>query len=420
MKTMKKSEIWDPYADFQQTILPNGLAVHSAFWNRSCIYGIISIHSGAISDPKGKAGLAHFVEHMLNSSNEKKEKIITGFGGSATFGTTYSFFTDFSFSVPIVKKSIAKTLKIFEKMLGQIPDDLFLEKERNIILQEFYRKYPTVVLNDLKYKSFKNAYQRTLFEDFMGGLGVPETINNISIEDIQKFFTQHYVPSNMSIVVVGGLQHSEVVKYVQENFSFDSKQGEKRKIYSNLTEINPPKNTQETISLSQIFEGLKIENTTFESFVIVPGSFSYENLRICRLALREILMHEIREKKQATYDVSVAVDMIGGCYDLEIETIFTPKNLKFVRNVIAFSFEKIRNRKRFERIKKELVMGYVIAESGMQKVCGNAQADFIKLGYIKTNSEEISELQAVSFEQYCELVDYLADPKRWWSLIQVP
>lgn len=417
---MKKSSVWDPYQDFQQTILPNGLEVHSAFWDRACVHVLISVHSGATSDPKGKEGLTHFVEHLLNSQIEKDEQVIESLGGSAKFGTTRDFVTDFSFTVPIAGGAVAKALKIFAKMLGEVPSEIVLEKERNIILQEFYRNYPTIRLNELRFKVFKNAYQGTPFENFIGGLGVPDTIKAISIADAREFFNEHYVPSNMSIVVAGGLKHQEVVKCVQENFVLPFKQGRERKICPSLPEIDPPKNTEEIVVLSQFLDGLVIENATLMSYAIVPGCFSYESLRICRSALGKMLAHEIREKKQATYDVSVKCGLIGGCYDFEIETMFNPENLEMVRKAVNASFEKIRSRKHFERNKKALIMGYATCDPNMREFCDNAQTDLINCGRIKANSEEISNLQAVSFEQYCKLLDYLADPKRWWSLIQVP
>lgn len=85
--------MYDPYADFKKTVLPNGLEVHSQFWERPWIGVEIVVHSGAREDPVEMPGLAHFVEHAVsknipNWEYDQSKEFFETCGGGAGFGST--------------------------------------------------------------------------------------------------------------------------------------------------------------------------------------------------------------------------------------------------------------------------------------------------------------------------------------------
>ena len=61
--------MYDPYADFTKHTLPNGLGVHTVFWeNRPWVIMEFVVHSGGREDSPRKSGLAHYTEHVVSKN----------------------------------------------------------------------------------------------------------------------------------------------------------------------------------------------------------------------------------------------------------------------------------------------------------------------------------------------------------------
>ena len=418
---MKKAQVWDPYADFQKTVLPNGLTIYSAYWERSWMQVRFCVHTGAAYDPVGKSGLAHFVEHMLAPNLENNFKVIKNIGGRATFGNTSLYFTEFHFDIPLKVSAIEKVFSMFGKILSNVPNDTFLEKERLIILQEFYRKYPCKNNYMINHMQFQNNFQSTPLENFLGVLGTPETINLISIDDIKDFFKAHYDFSNMNIVVVGGITHADVVKYIENSIFSTGEVGKLCNIPKCISNIPLPKNNETILQLSEFFPGYVSDVSSFCSWTIIPGHFSKKLIEMYVAITRNVLTHEIRWKSGGTYNVNVEYEFIGGCYQLSIGTMFDPSNLDFVREAFFVKFLGVpKSEKVFNAMKHEILMSYHIPDLTVNDFCENARSDLVRHGRIITTKEEIANLRSVSFDDYNALSCYLSNPKRWWSLIEVP
>src|SRR3990167_2964008 len=112
--------MWDPFAEFQSAMLPNGLRVHVASWPyRPWVSVGFIIHAGARLDKVGFEGTAHFVEHLVSRNTPLTYRKINDFfeesGGGVSLGATSHHRTYYNFFVPLRK--FEEALQIFGSML---------------------------------------------------------------------------------------------------------------------------------------------------------------------------------------------------------------------------------------------------------------------------------------------------------------
>ncbi|PXV68828.1 putative Zn-dependent peptidase [Dysgonomonas alginatilytica] len=87
-----------------------------------------------------------------------------------------------------------------------------------------------------------------------------ESINKITLADVNKYYQQYFVPENAYLVIVGDVQFDEVKKLVTENFSSWKKASAPKSVYTepvNLTEtkigfVDVPNAVQSEISVNNI------------------------------------------------------------------------------------------------------------------------------------------------------------------------
>ncbi|MCX6736974.1 MAG: insulinase family protein, partial [Candidatus Parcubacteria bacterium] len=200
--------MFDPYADFKKTTLPNGLAIHALRWpNRPWEAIGILVHSGAEHDPIGFEGLAHFVEHLVSeNANIPKKEMNTFFekyGGMVDFGATGYPYAHYRFFLPALKNILAKAFSMFGHMLISAKLKNFIERERKIIINEFHCAYPAKFQFDLDMQKHRALYSDSWLGRFTRPLGNPESIGLITQKELQSYYDAHYTPANISIVGVG-------------------------------------------------------------------------------------------------------------------------------------------------------------------------------------------------------------------------
>jgi|GEM_PF-1191677 len=423
---MKKPQIWDPYKDFQKTVLPNGLSIYSAHWDRSWAYVRILVHSGALADPKGKEGLAHFTEHMVsqragNLSKKKISRYVKMCGGRVAFGSTDAYQTEFSFKVPLKSNVILKWINIFGKMLLLPFEDKRLEIERSVVLQEFKRSFPTMLKYDVVTMPYQHAYVGTRFDGYIEPLGNPESIQAITMSDIEKFAKKHYNPANMTIIAAGGIDHGEFVAMFNETIFAQAKGGYQNKLVKPLAEIDYPASQEKILIISEFLPGLKTDISSFVSYALIPGTFARKYLLILARILREVIIEDLREKTGSIYAPEVDWEFLGDAYDLHISLILDKEKLDQIKDsIVVNSLKRAGGKKRFNDMKLSIVRSFAIDDMNMEDFCKRSGNDLVKYGKIFTSAEELAAYETLSYEGYCSLVDYLLDAKRWWSLIEIP
>ncbi|MFB5608331.1 MAG: M16 family metallopeptidase [Candidatus Nitrosomaritimum yanchengensis] len=208
--------------NYDKYVTSEGLKILNFYDPDTKRFGIEFVTKASTSvNPIGKAGLAHFAEHMLLKHTENYpdeiefakafEKIGANHGAS-----TYPFKTtvhiqggavDFREIVDLLYQSIAK-FRLTKKAV---------EAERKVIEKEIIRKLSNE--HSLAYELLNTImFENSTLE--LGNLGRKETIASINSKDIKNFVENNYLTSNSIIVVWGGVKSKRVFDTIENKFSF--------------------------------------------------------------------------------------------------------------------------------------------------------------------------------------------------------
>lgn len=167
----------------------------------------LDVNVGSGEDPKARAGLAHFLEHMLFLGTKKYpeadqyQDYIQKHGGSHNAYTSYEH-TNYFFDVQA--DHLAGALDRFAQFfIAPLFNEAYVERERNAVHSEFRAKYSTEfrrqedVLRQLVNPEHTFAKFRT------GNLDSLHNTDGKLRQDLLAFYQQYYSASNMRLVVAG-------------------------------------------------------------------------------------------------------------------------------------------------------------------------------------------------------------------------
>ena len=166
-------------------------------------------------DPEKFPGLAHFLEHMLflgtesYPENDEYDHFLAKHGGAGnayTASLTTNFYASIADEDAVLTEALTRFLEFFGNPL------LFSEKYKNQAVKMDSKERHAV---DSEYEMDKTdpdemlgfVYQsiaRNGSAEAQFGIGNTVTLKDAHVEDLKKFFLEHYNPSRMHLVVVSG------------------------------------------------------------------------------------------------------------------------------------------------------------------------------------------------------------------------
>ena len=184
------------------------------------------VNAGAVLDPEGAEGVAHFLEHMLFNGTERfsKNELIQALRSIGTdFGPDLNAFTsadetvymfDFQLDDPEALDLAFEVLSEWVSAATLRPDDV--EAERGIVLDEYRLRSESA---SGRISDFLDAiyYTGSIYEDMLIG-GNEESIAAITTEQLREFYETWYRPDNAAVVVVGDLPVTEMEQKVEQFF----------------------------------------------------------------------------------------------------------------------------------------------------------------------------------------------------------
>jgi zinc protease len=205
--------------DITREVLPNGIVVLArANFNSPSISISGSIEVGSLFDPDEKLGLADFVADGLMRGTGKRnfQKIydeLESAGASLGFsGGTHT--TGFG------GKALAEDLDLILGLLAEtlrqpvFPKDQIEKLRAQMLTSLALRAQSTGDMAGL-------AFDKLVYRSHPYGRpddGYPETIREITVEDLQAFHRKIYGPRGMHIAIVGGVQPEKAIQKVRAAF----------------------------------------------------------------------------------------------------------------------------------------------------------------------------------------------------------
>ncbi len=206
-------------ADF---IFPSGLRVIMQEDHTEPLVGITMwVDNGSSSDPIGKEGIAHYVEHLWFKSKHGESipmvwDLLDEMGcylnaSTSNDWTNYMTVCSSDF-LPVMLKLESK--RITDALAGVTEEEMLAERE--------------VVRNELRLRMEVGGgeFLRYLMGDvYPEGhpyhrmtIGTHESLSNIELSDIQEFVAQNYQPQDITLVIVGDFDLEEASSLLLQNF----------------------------------------------------------------------------------------------------------------------------------------------------------------------------------------------------------
>ncbi len=384
------------------------------------------VHSGARHDPIGLEGTAHFVEHLVSKNAGVPEKEMREFfescGGSFNFGSTSYPATRYNFLVPKDRAVLGNALSIFGDMLLSATLIQMVERERGVIMGEFYRRYPIMFRFELDMRGHKALYGGSWLERFARPLGAPESIQRITERDLQTYYDLHYTPPNMSIVSVGGMALPELLELLSESSFAVEKKGVRTPLPEPEKQSAPPLETRHVCELSKYTTTESPSQVGgYQSTAKIPGSASWEAVRIFDGMLHEVLREEVRERRAWTYAIGSSCTHVRSFYEFMINcSALKPVALDGIENVVEACIASIGTREDlFLHTKQHLLRRNFMIDPGGADVCDNALRDLTTHQRIISLAEIGDDLECITMGDVRNLLQWLR-PEQRWTLITRP
>jgi zinc protease len=174
---------------------------------------------GAVDDPPGISGLAHFFEHMMFRGT--KEVPDDGFSQLiAKNGGEDNAFTDHDYTAfyeQIAKDRLPLAMKLEADRLANLDlSESHVGPERDVVLEERRMRIdnePQALMSEQMHAALhlSHPYGRPV-------IGWAEEVRHIDRVSAQDFYDHHYAPNNAILVIAGDVTPAEVRKLAQDAY----------------------------------------------------------------------------------------------------------------------------------------------------------------------------------------------------------
>ncbi len=208
--------------------LDNGLAYiikrHSTPPDRVSIW--LHVSTGSLNETEETRGIAHYLEHLAfnGSANFPPGSVVPYFESlGLSFGRDQNAFTSFDQTVyqlalpDVTGEAIDKGLLFLSDVafrLSLLPEEI--DSERQIILEEMRAR------SGARQRVRDQVSERLAPELTLGRrlpIGTEVAIRSVTAEDLRAYYREWYVPSNMTLIVVGDCDPVMVADLIARRFA---------------------------------------------------------------------------------------------------------------------------------------------------------------------------------------------------------
>ena len=174
---------------------------------------------GSAHEAEGRSGFAHLFEHMLfeeteNLADDEISLLVQRAGGNQN-GTTNTDRTAYYENLPSNRVNLAFWLHA-ERMARLVVTEENFERQREVVKEERRLR-----IDNQPYQN-ANLTLDTLLTDYTPYrhtiIGSMADLDAATLEDVQSFYRQYYVPNNATITVVGDVTTPQIRALAEEYF----------------------------------------------------------------------------------------------------------------------------------------------------------------------------------------------------------
>ncbi|RZL30298.1 MAG: insulinase family protein [Pedobacter sp.] len=205
--------------EYKVHTLPNGIRLLHVPSASTISHACIIINTGSRDEPEGKAGLAHFIEHLIFKRTEKRStnQILNRLESVGADLNAYTTKEYTCVHASFLNPYLDRTLDLFNDIIfhSTFPEEE-MDKEKSVILDEIasYLDQPEEAIND--------DFEDMLFAGNALGnniLGTTESVSNFTREDVINFRKANYRTNEIVIAVLGDYSFNSFVKKGTKHFN---------------------------------------------------------------------------------------------------------------------------------------------------------------------------------------------------------
>jgi len=405
--------------DYQVHTLTNGIRIllkHSPSTITHCCF---VVNAGSRDEPEDKAGLAHFIEHLLFKETETRNtnQILNRL---ELVGADLNAYTTKEYTcihASLLKQHLERTMDLFQDILfhSTFPKDE-MEKERGVILDEIasYLDQPEEAIQD--------DFEELLFKDHVLGkniLGTTETVSSMDKEDIQRFIAANYNTEEMIFAIFGDHDLKKVAKLAEKYFG---------NIKPNHTKKNRLKPSESVGQKLSVFRPISqthcmIGNQAYPSSHHHKTGLLLLNNLLGGMGMSNRLNLEIREKYGIAYTIESNYTPFS---DTGIFSIYFGTDVEKAdkaSRLVHKELKKLREQKlgtlQLHQAKQKFIGQIALAEENRIGLIISMAKSLLDFGYVDTLEQVFAKINACTAEQLLEISNEIFD-NRLTTLLFVP
>lgn len=323
--------------DVKKHVLNNGLEVLTIKKDSQIASINVGVKVGAMNESLEQKGLSHFIEHMLFKGTSKRSNEVLN-DELEELGGEYNAYTDYNatvYTVSCLTEEIVNGTKLLGDMItSSIFPEEEVEKERGVILAEIRTSK-----DDIEDLSFKKVNEIAFKESPLryDVTGIEEKVKGFTRKDLLDFYKKYYVPENTLITVVTPMEHDEIIKIIENEFSnWHGSLKEKTEIID-----------EDNAHVKKVSYKTEMEQSTIVYMYTFYHLSKEEELplRILNHKLGEssnsLLFREIRENRGLAYDIYTHLDLTKHIKTLYIYTAVADEDIDKTIEAIDETLENV-------------------------------------------------------------------------------
>jgi predicted Zn-dependent peptidase len=380
--------------------MPSVRSVSLGFW----------IGAGSRSESEAEAGLSHLLEHLLFKGSSKYgsleiDQIFDGMGAELNAGTGKETTSVYA---RVIDEHLSEAFDVMADMVFR-PALLDIDSERAVILEEI-----AMYEDDPQEKVFDVFGEAVFGDDPLGRaiIGRASVIAETPTEEIARFHTSRYVPSNVVIAAAGAVDHDALVELAAELTGDLDRAGQGP----------PPPGTPATGA-----KRVKFERKDTEQYHVCfggPGISRHDDRRFALRVLDTIfggtsssrLFQEIRERRGLAYAVYSFTSAYQDTGQIGMYLGTRTENLVEALGVVGSELLRLRQEpatvEELDRAKENLKGRVVLALESTGARMNRLGSELLAAAPLLALDEVVERIDAVTLEDLAGLVEELWAPER--------
>lgn len=263
----------------------------------------ISLNAGAGIEVE-KMGVAHAVEHMVYKGTKTKSESQINEQLSSIFGfqnamTNYPYVIYYG---TLLNEDLNSGVELFSDILLNPEFDEKGFKEEMEVIKEELDEWDEEIEQFCEDKLFYNIFNKRRIKNPI--IGTKESLDNLTVTDLKRFYEENYFPENTSISVITSIDFNSVKEIMDKYFGMW-----KSKVISRNSYVNNIEYEKIDASKIQITKRQGIKNAKVQ--MIFPlDKLNFKELNAFRLfnqyfgeGVNSVLFDALRTKNSLVYDV---------------------------------------------------------------------------------------------------------------------